>query len=1142
LVGWQSYYRAFLEDSAGRALIDHRGPYAGDDLRQMQVIEAMVSGRKVFLISAPPGCGKSRFALELARRIGRDQRSWEVRFVRHDEPSLRQELYELTGAPRRVLIVDDAHECPDLVQHLALLSADPGGHSPIHLVCFTQPFGRAQLIEALAGHFPLGEPLELDLGRPEPKLVRELIDKRIPHLSPHHRDVIRRLVADSFFVPVLLCSSVSRQKTLPQTLSTRNLRDYAIRQPVCLAVRDLCSADKAFRALAVYVACAPTRSIDTAIRSNAATLAGLSLADVEMLLHRVLEAGLFQADGRGLIRPVPGLLGDLILEETCLDEQGGPTPFGQSLIRTLFEQQRYEPVMRNCGDVARLFAAPARVDLVSGLVLERANGLAESQSEVLELLDSCSFLAARQPGTIVRLIEALTATGTLRAAPAARELSRPDNPEIRAQRLLTMAGESDPALVPRALAYSRGLLTCARPDVASYQSVRDSLTASCQFAAARSLAHAAAILDVLKGWREGSDQQAAELAAALLQGFLRVEMGAHRRERDSLAPVSVSLNPAEEVLKLRDRALDILVRCARHTAPSVQYAAVDSLRHWAQGYNNLTAQGRELWAPHLNRELNTLAETFSELGSTTSHLPVRAAVEHQGWRWWTDGAEPFIRHGGKRILEALPRDQTYLLWKALHDARLPIVQTPLDESMEPQQRRDHLLTLIEPPAERVMDLAFEVFDRLDPLGNEPSAWSAAFTSVLSAQPKHALQPQAAVYLAEFVRRHRTEAWSLVSEESAQGPLGAILPLLLAELREQDPLRWREAIQRSVPGTRLFEVELSALCAAVQLDPLERALVSKGLELDDAQSIHLAAQALLNANRTELAGGLATVFAMLPQRPDDERLWELVLDAFARWGDHVLSAPEGDEADPQMRATSGELLRLLRTYGSSLSWRSGPHAERLATVAAIFAVAIPHTLKSWMRELWSSAVAHPEGEPPLSADRMPEVVRLMGKSSTAAYWRKQFAEWMTEEPSLASPGAKGLAELCGLADPCVAPLVARIAQQPTSFALEAFGDFVGSQGDSARFIEDALTLLRNFADTPEAYDLLEKQIIYTMTTGRFDTARGGDNDHRMATLSTIDRLTHKSDLPPALLGTLARARQAMQAAIEEDVLRGDARSR
>src|SRR6185437_4192946 len=453
-----------------------------------------------------------------------------------------------------------------------------------------------------------------------------------------------------------------------------------------------------------------------------------------------------------------------------------------------------------------------------------------------------------------------------------------------------------------------------------------------------------------------------------------------------------------------------LARCARHAAPAVQYAAAASLVHWARGYRSLTDEVRKLWASQLERELDTLAESFGKLGATTSYLPVRAAVEHQGWRWWMEDVGLFMHRGGKQILSALPDAKPYSLWKALHEDAVPVFPVALEETVEPQQRSAHLQGLVKPSAARVKELAKELFEQLDPLYSGAPAWSGLFTSVLTALPERELQHNAPLYLAEFVRRHPAEAWSFVNEESAKGRLQVILPTLLVELRAHQRTRWQEAIQRSLPGTRLFEMQLAALCEAAELDPVERDLVSRGLELDDLAAVHLAARALLGASGPALASGISAVFSVLPTCPTDDRLWELALGAFARWGDHVLSAPEGEEADPQVRALSGDLLRLLRTYGPSLSWEEGAHTRPLATVIAIFAVAIPHTLKSWMRELWTSAADERDSELPLSVPRFLQVVRLIGKSPTGTYWQKQFAEWMTEEPQLGLVGARGLAEL------------------------------------------------------------------------------------------------------------------------------------
>jgi len=737
---------------------------------------------------------------------------------------------------------------------------------------------------------------------------------------------------------------------------------------------------------------------------------------------------------------------------------------------------------------------------------------------------------------IVGLIEALTAKGVLRPAPPPRELSHAEQPEICAQRLLLSAAEGDPTIVPRAFEYSRRLLAFVGDGDGSHRTLLDNLTESCQFAVARPLAHADAVLGALRKWSEDSDAKIAELSAALAHGFLRLEMRPRGREPNASILSPVSLNPTDDIWKLRDQALDILIRCANHTSPATVYAAVSSVRHWALGLQKLTAEQRQPWASRLDRELELLAAALCELAAATAHLPVRAAIERQGWQWWLDGAEPFIRQAGSRILEALPAAESYSLWKALHAAALPIFPLPRDESIEPPRRRDQLMPVIEPSAARAAELARELFDRLERICHDSSAWSALFASAMSAVPRQPLQPRAHLHLKEFVGRYPDVAWSFVSEEAAQGPLGAILPILLAELRGRDTPRWHEAIQRAQPGTHLFEMELRALCATGELDPVERAIVSRGLEVDDAEVAHLSAQALLSASQSALAPGLEAVFAALPRRPTDTRLWELTLDAFTRWSSHLLAAPVGEEADPATRTASGELLRLLRTCGGSLSWDQGPHSQRLATVLAILAVAVPHTLKTWMRQECLPSAHGAAGNLMLSPARLAEVALLLSQSPAASFWQKQFMEWITEEPDLAGIGARGLAQLCGLGDPCMAPLLLRIAQQPADSSLDALRELIRSCRSSPRFVEDALGLLRYFVNSPEACELLAQEVISTLTHA--DGSRAGSVEGRKAALEAIERAARDSDFPQPLRDTLARASQAIQASIEEALLSGE----
>ena len=996
LVDWQTYYEPFLQSRPGDTSISHSGPLVGDELPQVELIEAISSGRKLIAVSGFPGCGKSRFALELARRIARDQRTWEVRFVRHDEPAVRAELRELATVNRLVLIVDDAHDCPQLVQLLtgACSAADP--KTPIHLVCLMRPGGRTAVASAFATHFPVGTQMEVDLGRPSSKVVRELIDKLIPEVSPHHRDTLRRLVGDSFFATVLLCTGVAKQKKLPQTLSPKHLRDYILYQPITRAVGDVCVLEKALRALAVYAASSPVRPGDIVIRESAAALSGLSLSAVEMLEQRML--------------PVPDRTSALILEETCLDEHGKPTAFGQAMVRQLFEHDP-NAVIRNCAGIERLLSTLTDVDLVGPVVLERAALMhAQTPSVTLGLLESSRALASRKPEVIFGLFQILEERGAVRRNPPAGELDHLDNVEIHAQSLLLRASTHRLSGVRLAMEYSRDLFIASRAVPASCAVMRDTLGHYCSFSIGSPVTHAEAVLEVLHDWAVHSKSEYAELAASLLKGYLQLEIHGMQWEDGAHIPLAATFALTDDIARVRDRAIAILVGCVQREDPGVQHEAAQSLQDWLLGYDELNAELLERWVPQLEKESRVLAATFSKVGATTPHLPVRAAIEQQGWRLWIDPQDALVQRTGGRLLRSLAAEAPYALWKALHDETLPVMTVAPDDNIAGKDRRDHFLGLTNGGTEHVTRFAKMLFDELDLPRADAVAWPEIFASVLRALPKHSLQPHVDVYLAEFVVRHPVEAWSLVTETLAEGPLRLILPRLLTELRRHDSARWQEMVQQARAETHLFDAVLRALWASSDLTPVELAMVTQGLDLDDSTAVYRSAQTLLDVPAAAVAPGLRAVFSVLRTLPADERLWELAIDGFARWGKPVMSALPGEEPSAEVRAIAGDLLLLFRTNGGAIDWSAGPHTRALAPALAIIAVAVPHTFKVWIREVWLQPDHTSRNDSPLSASWLSEVARLIAESPAKAYWQKQFLEWMSDESALSVMGERGLAEM------------------------------------------------------------------------------------------------------------------------------------
>ena len=1024
-VSGQAYYAGYLRTDASRALIHHTGPYVGTPNHQTELIEGMLAGQGPAIVCAPPGCGKSRFALELARRIERAHPRWQVVFVRHDEVVVREELPQLTQLRHVIFLVDDAQECPELVELLAAACAQTSAAAPLHLLCLTRPTGRARVRRALDSAVPPGAIQEVDLGRPSLQLVRTLIDQLLPQSSPHHRDTIARFVRQSYFGAVLVCSLLRRDAKLPQTFQRQDLRDRIRREPLREAADGVCPTEAALHALAVYAALSPVPRARADVREWAAELSGLTPETVGALTDRMIETGLFQESG-GAIRPLPDLLGDLILEEACLDAHDRPTPFSARLLEALLAA---EPVatVRNCASVGQLFGTGQDLDLVSNLVLERARTIpAGNPWDALKLLRTAQPLAACRPATVVELARIMAARDILRRDPSAAGLLSTDNVEMATCELLMSAGEVDPTAVPVALGLGRELYAVSQEDLRARDHVLGRLKAYCRLETGRSLAHAQAVVDTLRSWVSEPDAETAALSASLNAQFITLEVSG-------------------QVAAVRDVAIGSLTRAMAHEHTVVQCAAIQSLGRYVEGHGPSDPARPDRWLPQLTQEAERLSAALIKLAKENSRLPVSAAAELQGWHWWSQPQDA-LQRAGLAILQAVPDTDAYRLWKLLYEPRLP-VRTTLPEPMpqRPEDRLQFVQALGEARGQDTLGQARQLFDSLDPRYPD-TAWRALWLSVLEESAQAPIDHHTDVIAGEFVRRHPEVAWSFVNRTDADGPLFAVLPFLLVELGKLDRARRAEEARGVLPGTCLEEAWLRALSLASDLGEPERTILARGLASADPHTAHRAAAALLATGSAERATAFRKVFGMIAHRPADSRLWELVLERFVSWADGALPTPPGKPTE-EAAQVAGELISLLRTYGSHLRWGFQRHTHPLSDALAIIAVLCPRRLQDWMQREWGQP--EPAGgrwsdESPLSVDRLPEIMRSIADSPAAGQWIETFLDWVKRSPKLAGIGALGLAELCSLDDPRVGELADAIRARPTEPAKKALADFVNQR--------------------------------------------------------------------------------------------------
>lgn len=1042
-VSWQAYYAAYLRTDANQALLRHTAPYVGDPARQIELMDAMAAGRGPAIVSAPAGCGKSRFALELAHRMEREHRRWHVLFVRHDDRAVQEELHQLTQLKRVVFIVDDAQDCPELVNLLAAACAEAPAAASLQLVCLTRSTARARVARTIAAAFPTGTMQEIDLGRPSLQLVRGLIDELLPQSSPHHRETIARFVRQSYFGAVLVCGMLSREARLPQTFQRHDLRDRICRETLRAAADGVCPLETALRALAVYAALAPVSKASAEVREWAAELSGLAAATVTVLLDRMLAAGLFVESGDALIRPAPDLLGDLILEEACLDANGKPTDFSARLLDELLAAEPLATV-RNCTGIGQLFGTDQEIDLVSRLVLERARTVAVGNKwDVIKLLQTAQPLAASRPATVVEVAGIMEERGILRRDFPAAESIGVDSVEAGVYELLMSAGEADAAAVPVALGLGRDLYAASREDGRSREHLLGELRACCRFEIGRSLAHAKAVADTLRAWISESDGGAAALCVGLSAQFLALEAQGEGGGEHTTPALRSPLNPLPEVWAVRDVIVGTLAHGMAHRDATVQCAAIASLERYGEWQEAPDQTWWEQWLPQLARETDRLSAALLELAQATIPLPVWAAAELQGWRWWAQQHD-FLHRAGVAILRAIPDTDAYRLWKLLHEVRLPVHSAlPEPASARSQDRLQHVQAISAAREEDTVEQAHRLFDKFDSRYADSSAWRALWLLVLGQTPQTSLQHHAGAVVGEFVRRHSEAAWSLVNPADADGPLFSVLPLLLAELGKQDrERRSREA--RNVPaGTRLEQAWLRALSFTSDFNEPELAVLARGLEATDTATVYRTADALLAAQSADRLTAFRRVFDVIARRPTDSELWELVIQQFVNWTEIVLPPQSGKPTD-EMTQVADRLLTLLHSHGSHLRWGFQRHTRKLGSALAIIAVLCPRRLREWMQREWgkpAAAGARWNDESPLSVDRLPEIARLIADSQAAAQWVETFLDWMRHDAQLGSIGAVGLAELCSTDDIRVSDLAEAAGTLPTDASRKAFAEFV-----------------------------------------------------------------------------------------------------
>jgi hypothetical protein len=455
---------------------------------------------------------------------------------------------------------------------------------------------------------------------------------------------------------------------------------------------------------------------------------------------------------------------------------------------------------------------------------------------------------------------------------------------------------------------------------------------------------------------------------------------------------------------VRDIAVETLVRGIAHSNTGIQCAAVAALEHYARHAGESDQALREGWQPQLAREVGLLSEAMIKLVKASSSLPVLACVELQGWLWWARDLDE-LHKAGANALAAVPDSDAYRFWKSLYAQRLPLrVDIPAESQAASKsgERQQHVRNFETTEQSKSLEQARQLFNTLDPKHAEPGAWRTLWLSVLEQTPAGRMDSRADVIVAEFARRHPTDAWSFITEPDAKGVLFAVVPMLLVELRKLDTARASRVALEVSPGSKLEGAWLHVLWTVQDLNEGESTILARGLGSPDAATVYRTTGALLSATEIDRVGAFRRVFATVTRHPTDEELWALVIEHFVQWTEGLLAREDASLTPTEPMSGVGDgLIALFQSHGGQIRWGYQRHTRQLPAVFAILAIVQPKRLEQWMRMTFGQpggSTGQWEDACPLSNRRLRDSMsQLRGlPQGTAAFELLQ--RWTSKPPS------------------------------------------------------------------------------------------------------------------------------------------------
>lgn len=347
---WLASEEYFAPFQGRSAIFTHDWPLVGRDDDLGKLVDALGDdAERVTLLFGPGGIGKTRILKEAVARFGRKHRGTLIRFLSASQEPDAASLAAL-GTGRKLLVVDDAHDREGLK---LLIEYAVDERNRTKLLIASRPYAEQRIRNELA-IYRIVAPHTVILGRLDKDALRKLVIDVLSEFGgdPDWAEPILAATSDSPLVAAMAARVVAVEGLIPELArGETKLRRLILSRFTTVITGHLGAPSDVplLRAVLEVVALIQPFHIDDRRVAELveATRPSVTSGDVGRALKLLVEGGILYKRG-ALYRLMPDLLGDFLIEESCIGADGQLADFAIAVADKV-EGDRLSQVLVNLG-------------------------------------------------------------------------------------------------------------------------------------------------------------------------------------------------------------------------------------------------------------------------------------------------------------------------------------------------------------------------------------------------------------------------------------------------------------------------------------------------------------------------------------------------------------------------------------------------------------------------------------------------------------------------------------------------------------------------------------------------------------------------------------------------------------------------